>query len=243
MTTDIITTQEGKKKLAELEGVASTNLHTSREAFDSAILALTEIRDEKLWHYAVDEDEVMLGDYTKPRFKEDYLRLFCRRNNISMSGTYGHLGTVETAHYLGITNDTIRDVGVRELSPVKRLVRIDGRSGEIKLPPPEVIERLPPGDTVRERIKAKVEEVFVNPPEKLSPSDALKAIVVDTGIDPDIHVFEAGDGDVWLTYEQGEYLWEGVVIPAEVYAKVTGEAREWLVKRLKITEYTRRKDE
>ncbi len=240
MTTDIITTQQGKDRLAELESVASENLHTSRQAFDRAILALTEIRDDGLWMYAIDEDGVMLQDYERPRFKEDYMYLFCRRNNISMSSTYDHLGTIAIMRHLGWTNEKISDVGVRRLKHVRKLIDIDGRSGEVKLPPPEVIEKLPPGDTIEERVNAKIEEVFIDPPEQLSPADALRSIVVDTGIAPDVNVFEAGNGDIWLTFDHCDEMWDGILIPAANYRELSDGARGWLDKKLKVTEYERR---
>ncbi len=240
MTTDITTTQEGIGKLAELEGVAKKNLRSSKEAFDTAMFALATIRDENLWIYARDEDDVLLMDYKNARFKDDYLYHFCRRNGISISSIYEHLGTLEIMHYLGWTNDKIANVGVKELKPVQALVRIDGRNEEIKLPPPEVIEKLPPGDTPVERIAKKVEEVFVDPPEPLSPSDRRKAMIVDTGVAPDTQFFESGSGDVWYTFDHNETHWDGILIPAEIYIEINNEAREYLVKKLKIQEYTRR---
>lgn len=234
---NIITTQEGKKKLKKLEDAAGKNLHTSREAFNDAMLALDEIRKENLWVYAVDEDGVMLMDYKKPRFKEDYLYLFCRRHGIGKSSTYKWLGIVDILHHLGITDEEIKKIGVREADPVQNLISIDGRSGEVKIAKPEVIEKLPPGDTPEERIAAKVREVYIDPPEPLSPADAFKAIVSDTGSGPSIAVWEVGDGDVWLSYEIDGDLWDGVLIPKGNYRSMSEAAREWLNKKLKIQEY------
>lgn len=242
MTTDITTTEEGIKKLAELENVAKRSLKRSKEAFDEAMFALIEIRDNNLWVYARDEDDVLLLDYKNARFKEDYLYLFCRRTGISQSTIYEDIGTVRVMHYLGWSNDQIAEVGVKELKPVQSLIRIDGRSKAVVLPPPEVVEKLPPGDTVEERIIKKVEEVFVDPPEPLSPSDRRKAMVVDTGLAPDVQFFESGSGDVWYTYDHNETHWDGILISAEIYAEINDEAREYLVKKLKIQEYTRRDD-
>lgn len=239
MTTDIITTQEGKKRLARLEGIAGESLHTSKDAFNNAMLALDRIREEKLWHFAVDDDGVMLGDYAKPRFKEDYLRLFCARNGISVSSAYDHLDTITSCHLIGWDDDTIRQVGVREARPLKNLVRVDGRSGEVKTPPQEVIETLPPGETDMDRIRAKADEVFVHPEVPLTPADALRAVIVDTGMAPEVNIFEAGDGDVWLTFSHNNHNWDGVLIPEENYSGMSNQAREWLNKRLKIEEYSR----
>jgi len=238
---NILTTQEGKKRLKELEGVAGENLHTSKEAFNSAMIALDEIRREKLWVYAIDEDDVMLMDYEKPpRFKEDYLYLFCRRNGIGKSSTYKWLGIVDILHHLGFEDDEIRQIGVREADPIRNLIKIDGRSEEVTISaPPEVIETLPPGETPKERIAAKVREVYIDPPEPLSPADAFKAIVADTGSGPSVGLFEAGDGDIWFNWEGNGEMWSDVLIPKENYESLPEAAREWLVKKLKIEEYTK----
>lgn len=236
----ILTVQDGKKRLGELEATAKENLHNSREFFSRAVVALDEIRKQRLWVYAVDEDGVMLQDYTRASFKRDYLYHFCRRNGISMSSVYDHLDTVTSAHLIGWDDEKIVEVGVHELKPLTNLVKVDGRSGEVWIAPEEIIEQLPPGDTPLERIAKKAEEVFVDPPEKLSPADALRALTKDLDGTPDVSFFESGNGDVWMVYNSDEHNWDGAIIPAENFRGMSDIARECLVKKLKIDEYTRR---
>lgn len=238
--TDIITIQEGVKKLKSLEARAERRFRYSGRAFTDAMLALYEIREERLWMYAVDEDGVMFGDYEHPRFKEDYLYHFAKRINRSVSSLYEHFNTIDSWRLLPRRQpEELREVGIQRARPVQDLVHVDGRSGEIKTAPPEVIASLPgeEDDDPLERISQKVEEVYINPPEPMPASDIRRSFKVDTGIEPDISVWETKSQGVWASCGAE---WDGAIIPAETWSTLPDELKDHIIKRLKAQPYNQK---
>ena len=230
---EVLSVEDGIALLSQKEEIAACNLHTSERAFSEAIVALAEIESRALWHYAVDADGIMLRDYQKPRFKEDYLNgIFCARNGISISSVYDHLATMRSWRALNRPMDQLVEVGVRRAKPVQDLLPVDGRSGEIKMPTQAVIESLPgePEDDPIDRINMKIDEVLVQPAEPLRPADTRKAMLNDTGHETNIEVFEAKAGDIWAVCDD----WDGVVIVAEKWQAMPEELKEFFTKKLKI---------
>jgi len=221
---NIITTQEAEKELASLESEAGEHFHNSQESFAKGILALHTIRDKHLWAYAKDESGIRFGDYNHPSFG-DYLYHFCRARGISRSSIYNHLGTVDTWKKLGRKEEELIEIGLRKAAPVRKLYRVDGRTGEIKMPPREVLRALPPGKTPEERINAKIQEVFIDPPEPLSPTDIRKSFTVDIGTS-EFNFFRHGDGGIWLEYDGGEEFWTGEVVSAKALGEMPQAAAD-----------------
>ena len=237
----VIAVQEGKRLLTTKEEEAASHFRMSRQELDSGVLALREIRDDALWHYAVDHDGVMLGDYEKPHW-EGYLGLFCDKYGISRSGVFDHLNIVDTWVALGLPAEIVADdhVGVTRAKYVREMgVRLDGRTGELTLPPQEVIDRLPgePDEDPIIRIQKKIQETYFEPAEPLRPADLRKSFEVDAGGGPDIDCFESGNGDIWVTWSIGEEHWDGVLIPKENYEKIPESLREHVNSKLKIRTY------
>lgn len=231
----ILTVCEGESRLDALERVASSRLRLSHLALTDGIVALSRIRDEKLWMYARDEDGVMFQDMRKPTW-EKYLAIFTRRQGLSRSGVYGHLKTVQLWSLLSLPEEALHEIGVQAAAPVKLLVNVDGRTGELKLPPPEIIKGLPgdPNDPPIERVRRKVEEVLLLPAVPLRPADVSKALTVDVGSSPDIEIFETGKGDVFATYTRGDTYWDGVLIAADAIRKIPGSLRDYVFRRLNV---------
>lgn len=208
----IITVQESKALLRALELEAGANFHNSRELFTKGILALYQIREERLWLYAEDENGIMFGDYNKPGFGT-YLHHFCQSHGISRSSAYAHISTVESWKALGRPEEQLETIGLDVAAPVKRLAPVDGRTGEIRMPTQEVLDTLPPGDSPMDRVRAKVAEVFDLPEIPLTPTDVRKSFTVDIG-HTEYTWFIDSDGAICLDYEIGGDMWTGVVVSA-----------------------------
>lgn len=237
--TDIITMQEGVGRLEELERYAIHHFGISREAFDEAIMAIWEIRNDGLWLYATDPDGTMYQDYKKPRFKDDYLYHFGKRVGRSVSSIYEHLGTIDSWQALGLPMDELYEVGVKRARPVQILAPIDGRTGELRLPSPEVLDTLPgdPGDDPIERVRMKVEETLIHPPEPLAPSDVRKAFRVDTRIEPDVSIWETLEDGLWAQWGP---MWDGRIISEPTWTHMPPGLREYVLVKLHAQEYGNR---
>lgn len=243
MTTAITTVQEGKDKLREIEQWAIEHFHNSREAFDRAMLGLYQINEEKLWEYAEDEDGVMLRDYKGGGSFETYLGWFCTRHGVSRSSVQQHLKTVRTWAVLGRSVDQLMDIGIRRAGPIQKIVNIDGRSGEIKLPPEEVIQQLPlplipledREEEALERINRKIDEILFDPPEPLTNQDVRKAFTIDIDEDAEeVYFFEDADGNIWYTWETGDNMGDGVLISGEITEHLPEVVVEKVIKRLRV---------
>lgn len=231
----IITVQQGKKRLERLESVAAGRFMRSSESFDQGIQALQRIRDQGVWHYAKDADGVMLGDYKKPRW-EDYIRSFCDRHGVGRSTTFAALNVVDTWNALGLPRKTLEEVGLEKAKEIRHLVKYDGRSRQLKLPPPEVLEKLPPGKDPVDQIREKVKEVLIDPPEPLTHHDVRDAFSIDTGVGEDVYVWVTEGNRVRYTYEGDSHLADGVLIGRKEWEGLDEKFREWLNRRLKIAE-------
>jgi hypothetical protein len=238
---NVLQVKEGKGQLAEKERQAAEMFRVSRQSLDEGVLLLREIRDGGLWHFAVDEDGVMLGDYEKPHW-ETYLNIFCNRYGISRSGAFDHLNIVDTWVALGMPAESVADdhVGVTRAKYIRQMgVRLDNRTGELSLPPPDIINRLPgkPDDPPEVRIQRKIDEVYFQPEIPLRPSDLRKSFEVDAGGGPDYDCFESGGGDIWVAWSEGEQSWDGILIPKANYSEMPLSLREYIGNKLKIRKY------
>jgi hypothetical protein len=198
--------------------------------------ALRRIRETGAWHYALDADDVMLGDYKRPKW-EDYIRLFCDRHGVGRSTTFAALNVMDTWMALGLPEKALAAVGIEKAKEIRTIAHYDGRSGKLKLAPEEVLETLPPADTPIERVKKKIEEVLIDPPEPLTHEDVRASFTIDTGTDVEVALFEASDGNVWYSYEANEYLADGVLVPSDSWKKLDPKFKDWLVAKLKIQKY------
>ena len=232
----VVTVQQGKRRLARLESVAAGRFRRSSKDFDRGMRTLRTIRDTGAWHYALDDDDVMLSDYQRPKW-EHYIRLFCDKHRIGRSTTFAALNTIDTWYALGLPEKALEEVGLDKAKEIRHIARYDGRSKELELPPETVIEQLPPADSPLERVKKKIEEVLIDPPEPLRPKDIRDSFTIDTGVDEEVSIFQAGSGDIWFSYEGGEHLSDGTFITAMQWKELDPKFREWLIKKLKIQEY------
>jgi len=236
----VITAIEGERRLRALEVEAGESFHASEEAFSRGIIALYEINSESLWHFGKDDDGVRFGDYRNPRF-EDYLRHFCRKKGISRSSAQDHIGTVRTwVLALERKTEELQDVGVKRAAPIKEIVKVDGRTGEISLPRPEILEKLPPAPTPIEQVQKKIDEVLIEPKIPLTPNDVRESFTIDIGKTnkPSIRFSETGRGDIWGSYDGGEdVFWDGIVILAGTLSGMSEEMKEAIFKRLRVLKY------
>lgn len=206
-----ITIAEGQQRLAEYESIAKDCIKRSEHEFGKAILALYAIREEGLWHYAVDDNGIMFGNYETPKF-EYYLRHFCQETGVARSTVYRHLETVSVwDRVLGRGQDELISIGIRRAAAITALIRLDARSGEVTLPPADVLESLPGNDPI-EKINKKIDEVLVLPEIPLRTGDIIKSFTVDTGLAPEINFFEAESGEIWATYSFSGDYWDGPII-------------------------------
>ena len=243
MTNAITTVQEGKKRLAKLEKRAGVSYRASKEAFDTFVLTLHQIREERAWHYAVDLDGVMLGDLREPLFKRHYLVLFCQKHGISVASVYEHLGTVDTCIALGRDKEWLADpnVGVAAAGGIKEIVHYDRRKGELILPTENEIENLPGSkeDDPIERLNIKIDEVFSGD-EPPAPAVVRKSFAVDVADRPDASFWQSGGkdgGDIWFTYTRSGVSDEKKLIPGALFKELTPEMFEYLRARLGIQLY------
>lgn len=189
-------------------------------------MILRNIYEEDLWKYARDPDGVLLQDYEKVEFGF-YLNLFCRTYGVSRSGTYDHLRTVRIwIDVLHLDPEILEKVGIKRARPIRKLVSIDGRTGEVTLPPPEVIDKLPPGSTDLDRVRNKVMETLVEPAEPLTNSDVTKSFTVDVGAAPELFFFEDENGAIWCDYCYNEEMWSKIIVHDATMADMPHRLRE-----------------
>lgn len=240
--------REAEAELDRLENIAANAFRASEKALKDGVKALWHIRESNLWEYARDDDDVRLKDKEHGSWSE-YLRLLVRRKNISRSGLYDHLGTVDVwVKALKREIDELDQLPSMSVAGyIKEVIDYDGRSKEVRLPPPEVIERLPPPasdvvgkdpeEVIISRVNALVDEAFIQPAVPLTKTDIRKMLRTDVGGDPDIQFFESGKGEVWGQIEGNGTVWDGVVIPAEQYAGIPEALRKHIAKKLNILPY------
>jgi len=237
MSQTIIQVQEGEVELQRLEGVAVECFQDSANKFSQGIGALWEIRENALWYYARDQDDVLFGDRERPRW-ESYLSYFCEQNRISRSGTFDHLRTVAVWNELGRSvKQLVEEVGVKRAKPIRQLVTVDGRSGEINWPSEETLERLPPGDTPQERINAKIDEVLVEPEIPLTPSDIRKSFKIDASGRTELYYKEEESEGIICVLETPDGIWSGTIVPDKNWRKLPEEVKEDLERKLRIIPY------
>jgi hypothetical protein len=225
---DILTVQDGQKRLRALEALAREGFSKSTEAFDTAILVIKQIQDEALWHFAVDTDGVRFMDYENPTF-EAYLKHFCEDAGIPRSTLQYHLHTVRIFDALEIPRHLLQEAGVRRAAPVRNLVPYDGRRGTIDDLPDEVLERLPPGDTQKERLKQAVIEILVSPEIPLQPQDVRKAFRIDFAGKEEGGFIEVQDG-LLFRWESESEIWSGILISGETLDSMPPGAKASLYK-------------
>lgn len=236
----VLTLEKGIDRLAALEKVVIAEFGKSREHFDKGMLALWAIREEKLWLYAVDDDGVRYLDYKAPRFKEDYLRDLAKKAGRSVASIYDHLGTVASWKAIGRDVKELEQVGVVEAHDLQALVKVNGTTGEVQIAPPEVIATLPgePDDDPLERISRKAEETYIAPAEKLRPADRRSAMRHDTGLEPDIEVFETLNNGLWWSCNNRD----GTLIIEDTWTNLPPDMRQYIMKRLKARDCRRTYD-
>ena len=233
---EITTMQHGKKRLERLESVAAGRFKRSSREFNRGMEILRRIRDTGAWHYALDDDEVMLGDYQRPKW-ENYIRLFCDRHRIGRSTTFAALNTIDTWYALGLPKKALQEVGLNKAKEIRHIARYDGRSGQLELPSQDIIEQLPPGKTPVDRVRKKVEEVLIEPEEPLTPKDVRDSFTIDTGAVESVYIWETGGGRVRYTYEEADYLTDGILIEANEWSEMDEKFKEWLVHKVKIVRW------
>jgi hypothetical protein len=210
-----------EQRLASLEQEATTNLRASDEAFNKGMIALWTIKTEQwngraLWTYARDHDGVQYGDRAKPIF-EDYLYQFCFENGISRSGTLDHIKTIRVwVEALHLDPNLLLEAGVKRSRSIRNLATIDGRSGDIRLAKPEILENVFPGSTMQpqeEILKSVADyalEKLIHPAQPLSREDVVKAFTVDLGMEK--YTYLETETGIECVYEGDGESWRGVVI-------------------------------
>jgi hypothetical protein len=235
---EIISVKDNERRLKTIERSAAKNFTASGQAFNRAMEALWEIREEGLWEYARDEDNVLLRDYNSPRF-EYYIRLFCTRYSVSRSGTFDHLKTI--AVWVKALNRPVEQlfetVGVKEAKPIRQIIDYDGRRGMVMHPPPGVVEQLPPGETDIDRVNAKVDEVFIQPEIPLTKTDVRKSFTIDVGIKEETAFVENENGSISFYFESGDNKWSGIIIQGELFKNLPDDVRRCLRRKLRIAAY------
>ncbi|NIR13944.1 MAG: hypothetical protein GWN86_08315, partial [Desulfobacterales bacterium] len=82
----------------------------------------------------------MLRDYDGGGSFEVYLGWFCTKFGISRSSTQSYLKTTRLWDaVLGRDMGELLDIGVRRANYVRGLIDMDGRTGEVKLPPQNIL--------------------------------------------------------------------------------------------------------
>jgi hypothetical protein len=126
------------------------------------------------------------------------------------------------------------DIGIRRANYVRGLIDMDGRTGEVKLPPPTA---LPPGDGNEiERVNEKIDEVLVHPQVPLTNKDVRKAFTID--VDPEaseIYFFESTDG-IWYSFEDGSDMSDGILIHNEIMDALPAKVRAKVFRKLNVME-------
>lgn len=235
---EIISVKESEKQLLRLEKIAEKKFAASGRAFNRGIEALWTIRELELWHYARDEDDVLLRDYQTPRF-EHYIRLFCNRYSVSRSGTFDHLRTIAvwTKALNRPVEELFEKVGVKEAKPIRQVIDYDGRRDMVMMPSPEVVAQLPPGETDVDRVNAKVDEVFIQPEIPLTKADVRKSFSIDTGLKEETAFVEDGSSNIVFHYESIDNKWSGVIIRGNVFSHLPDDVRQCLRRKLRIAAY------
>ncbi len=233
--TSIMAIGEGQQALSALESLAAEHFHNSQEHFTQGIVALYQINKDRLWEYAKDEDGVMLRDYDGGGSFEVYLGWFCTKFGISRSSTQSYLKTTRLWDaVLGRDMGELLDIGVRRANYVRGLIDMDGRTGEVKLPPQNI---LPSGDDdVIDRVNEKIDEILIHPAVPLTNKDVRKAFTID--IDPEaseIYFFESADG-IWYSFEDGDDMSDGVIIGNEILDALPPKVRTKIFRKLNVME-------
>lgn len=141
---DVLTKEEGRKLLLQLENEAANRIKKSSQELSLGILALNKIREHGLFHY---------GGYSA---WNAYLQDFIDQRAISRALAYDNLKVARLAlDGMGFTETEFTEYGVYLLRPIVGKVDTYKReSGEIRALKPGLEERLPPAETPGKQLAA-----------------------------------------------------------------------------------------
>lgn len=138
-----LTKTEGLAEFQRLDAIAGEYIESSKVALCKAIIALNQIRERGLFSYGGYEDWA------------SYLEDFRKHRGISRGLVYERLKVARLAKSAHFTDDDIEEIGLTTIKPYFEtggpVLRYNRRTGEIIEVDPQIVPKLPEGETLGER--------------------------------------------------------------------------------------------
>jgi hypothetical protein len=227
LPTDITTREEGEAVLALLkqdllQGVRLTEVGLLQQA-----IALYKIRQSGVWIYDVDESGEPWD--TPGRIWSDYVVWLSRSMDFKRTMLREGMSAITILAWLGFTESDILSsaIDLRPVIEIKRHLDYHNRTGEVRGVKNEfLLETLPPGDTLDDRLRSFVLETHDLP----NPEERMKRVNEVLGVGDEIIHFVEIENDIayagWV-FNNVKGYWVDDQVPVPVlkdYCKRLGAA-------------------